>query len=81
MALIACLTKGFNSIDPDRYQQCKTLFKITDDLYKAQLKALKAKAKKPALSDSFAEYEAARAKFTKLQNDYANSKTVRKLLR
>jgi hypothetical protein len=81
MAIVACLTKGFNSMDAETYQQCKILFKVTDEMYKAQLKALKAKAKNPALSETIGEYEASRAKYVKLHNDYVNSKMPWKLIR
>ncbi len=81
MAIVACMTKGFNTIDPETYRQCKTLFKAVDSMYKMQLKELKAQAKNPALVSSIGEYEASRAKFVKLHNDYVNSKMPWKLIR
>ena len=80
MAIIACMTKGFNSIDPKQYQQCKTLFKAADSIYKMQKKEMKKKAKNPALSSSISEYEASRAKFVKLHNTYVDSKLPWKLI-
>ena len=81
MAIVACLTKGFNAMDAEKYQQCKTLFKITDEMYKMQIKELKAQAKNPAYSQTIGEYEASRAKFVKLHNEYVNSKMPWKLIR
>ena len=80
MALVACMTKGFNSIDPESYQQTKTLFKIIDKVYKQQLKEAKSKAHNPAFSQSIAEYESSRAKYVQLHNNYVNVKTPWSLL-
>ena len=74
MALVACITKGFNSIDPENYQQSKTLFKVIDKIYKQQLKEMKSKSRNPALSESIADYEASRAKYVQLHNNYVNTK-------
>jgi hypothetical protein len=81
MAMVACLTKGFNSMDAEKYQQCKTLFKITDEIYKKQLKELKAQSKNPAYSATIGEYEASRAKYVKLHNDYVGRKLPWNLIR
>ena len=80
MAIVACMTKGFNSMEAETYQQCKTLFKITDKMYKAQLKEAKAKANNPELCATIGEYEASRAKFVKLHNEYVNSKMPWKII-
>jgi len=74
LALIACLTKGFNRMDPDKATYCKALIKSVDKMYKQQKKELKRKIKNPALSNSFDDYESARARFDKLQSDYTIGK-------
>jgi hypothetical protein len=68
-------------IDVEKYQQCKTLFKITDEIYKKQLKELKAQSKNPAYSATIGEYEASRAKYVKLHNEYVGRKLPWNLIR
>ena len=81
MAIVACLTKGFNSMDPEKYRQCKALFKATDEVYKKQLKAMKKQASDPAYSATISEYEACRAKYVKLHNAYVGKKSPWSLIR
>ena len=81
MAIVACLTKGFNFIDAEKYHQSKTLFKMADEIYKKQLKELKSQSKNPAYSAAIGEYEASRAKYVKLHNEYVGSKLPWNLLR
>lgn len=81
MAIVACLTKGFNLMDPEKYRQCKALFKATDEVYKKQLKAMKKQASDPAYSATISEYEACRAKYVKLHNAYVGKKSPWSLIR
>ena len=39
MAIVACVTKGFNTMDADEYRQSKVHFKMVDSLYKQRLKS------------------------------------------
>ena len=80
MAIVACLTKGFNIMDAEKYSQCKNLFKITDKMYKQQLKELKKQASKPELSESMEDYKESRAKYIKLRNQYRNTKLAWKII-
>ena len=74
LALVACLTRGFNSMDSDRTAYCKALMKSVEKMYKQQKKDLKKKLKNPGRSDSFSDYESVRAKYEKLQSDYTMGK-------
>ena len=80
MALVACMTKGFNIMDGEKYSQCKKRFKATDKKYKHQLKVLKAQSSDPTLSDSMADYKESRKKYLKLRNEYRNTKLAWKLI-
>ncbi len=80
MGLIACLTKGFRQMDDVNYQQCKRLFKIVDKTYKQRLKALRAQAKNPVLSDSIQSYQMSREQYVALRNEYLQTKKIYKLL-
>lgn len=73
MGLLACITRGFNMMDAERYKQCRTLFKITEKMYKHHLKALKAQMD-PSLYDSVSDYKESRAKYKKCLNTYRNTK-------
>ena len=80
MAIIACMTKGFNIMDTEKYTQCKNLFKITDKMYKQQLKDLKQKAEDPSLSETIEEYKQYRVKYIRLRNQYRNTKLAWKIV-
>lgn len=80
MAIIACLTKGFNIMEAEKYAQCKNLFKISNKMYKQQLKELKQKAEDPSLSETIEEYKQYRSKYIKLRNQYRNTKMAWKIL-
>ena len=78
MAIIACLTKGFQDLDDRRYKECKRIFKITEKVYKRC-------RKNPSLTaDEFGEtgavdYEEYRQKYKKCRNEYRNTKLAWKL--
>ena len=80
MAVIACVTKGFNSMDAEQYQQSKVNFKIIDRVYKARLKELRAQMQEPVLSNSMEDYKISRAKYVTLRNEYLQTKMMYKLL-
>ena len=70
LALIACLTKGFNVMDENKAVYCKSLIKSVDKMYKQQKKALKRQMKNADRSDPFGDYEALRARYDRLTKDY-----------
>lgn len=82
MAVIACVTKGFNTMDADQYQQSKVDFKVVDRMYKQRLKALRAemKQKHPVLSNSMEDYKVSRAKYVELRNQYLQTKMMYKIM-
>ena len=73
IGLVACITKGFNTLDPETYGRCKKLFKCTEKLYKRHLKVLKQQAD-PSLSESVTDYRESRDKYIKCRNEYRNTK-------
>lgn len=73
IGLVACITKGFNALDPETYGQCKKLFKCTEKLYKQHLKTLKRQAE-PSLNESVTDYRESRDKYIKCRNEYRNTK-------
>ena len=79
MGILACMTKGFNSIDAEKYQQCKKLFKFTERVYKQQLKVLK-KQMDPSLYESVNDYKDARVKYMKCRDEYRSTKLAWKLI-
>ena len=79
MGLVACITKGFNSLDAETYGQCKKLFKCTEKMYKHHLKTLKAQAV-PALTESVSDYQDSRDKYIKCRNEYRNTKLAWKVV-
>lgn len=74
LALIACLTKGFNRMDSDKEAYCKVLIKSVDKMYKQQKKDLKRQMKNASARDPFEDYDSLRAKYDKLQKDYTGRK-------
>ena len=80
MAVIACVTKGFNTMDAEQYRQSKIDFKIVDRMYKARLKELRTQMKSPVLSNSMEDYKISRARYVALRNEYLQTKMMYKLL-
>ena len=79
MAVIACITKGFNMMDNEQYRQSKIHFKIVDGLYKQRLKELCAQMKNPLLFNSMEDYKISRARYVDLRNQYLQTKTMYKI--
>ena len=79
MGVVACITKGFNSLDAETYARCKNLFKMTEKMYKQHLKTLKSQTD-PSLYESVSDYKESRAKYKKCLNQYRNTKLAWKLL-
>ena len=75
MSLVACITNGFQFMDAEKYKQCKLLYKITEKMYKQQLKMLK-KETDTKLYESVSDYKDMRAKYKKCRNDYRNTKLL-----
>lgn len=73
IGLVACLTKGFNTLDAETYKKCKVLFKTTEKMYKVHLKTLKAQMD-PALYESVSDYKKSRARYKVCRNQYRNTK-------
>ncbi|MBE6585864.1 MAG: hypothetical protein E7645_04965 [Ruminococcaceae bacterium] len=77
MSIVACITKGFNMMDAEKYKQCETLFKVTEAMYKRHLKTLK-EQNDAKLYDSVTDYKESRVKYKKCRNEYRNAKLARK---
>ena len=75
MGIVACITNGFQTMDAEKYHQCKRLFKVTEKMYKQQLKILK-KQSDTKLYESVSDYKDWRAKYKKCRNDYRNTKLI-----
>lgn len=73
MSIVACITRGFNMMDAEKYKQCKTLFKVTERMYKQHLKTLKRQSD-AKLYESVNDYKESRAKYKKCRNEYRNTK-------
>ena len=79
MGLVACMTKGFNTLDAETYKKCKILFKTTEKMYKMHLKTLKEKMD-PSLYESVNDYQESRAKYKACRNQFRNTKMAWKAL-
>lgn len=75
MGVVACITSGFQFVDDEKYKQCKLLFKVTEKIYKQQMKQLKRQSN-PKLYESTSDYKDLRAKYKKCRNDYRNTKLI-----
>jgi hypothetical protein len=80
-AILACMTHGFNFMDENKYKSSKALFKVTEKMYKQQVKNLKKNGFNAALSESVKEYESCRGKYIKVQHDYINGNMSFRLVR
>ena len=79
MAMIACITHGFQLIDAEKYKQSKIIFKVTEKIYKAQMKELKKQAN-TKLYESVSDYQENRALYQKCRNHYRNTKMAWKIV-
>ena len=75
MCVVACITNGFQMMDADKYKQCKILFKVTEKIYKQQMKMLKQQTDSK-LYESVNDYADLRTKYKKCRNDYRNTKLM-----
>ena len=75
MSVVACITNGFQMMDAEKYKQCKILFKVTEKIYKQQMKMLKQQTNSK-LYESVNDYADLRAKYKKCRNDYRNTKLM-----
>ena len=76
MAVIACITKGFNMMDSEQYRQSKIYFKIVDGIYKQRLKEMREQMKNPLFSNSMEDYKISRARYVELRNQYLQTKVM-----
>ena len=79
IGIVACITGGFQTMDSEKYKQCKVLFKITEKIYKQKLKELK-KQSNSKLYESVSDYKELRSKYIKCRNDYRNTKLIWKIV-
>ena len=79
VALLASITSGFHYITAETYKECKTVYKLTQKLYKVMLRQLK---KKPdaKMTEEAEEYKKHRASYQKCRNDYLGTKIMWKAL-
>ena len=79
VALLASVTNGFHHITAQTYKECKTIYKLTQKLYKIMLRELK---KKPDAqkTEEAEEYRKHRASYQKCRNDYLGTKMMWKAL-
>ena len=80
MANIACITRGFQMIDDEKYKECKIMFSMADKVYKARLKVLKRECKHPVLPNALQEYSDLRDQYLALRNKYLETKIIIKIL-
>lgn len=79
MAVLACITHGFQYITAETYKECKVTYKLTEKLYKANLRMLK---QKPDLKtqEQIEDYKQNRALYKKCRNNYRNTKVAWKIV-
>lgn len=78
MALLASITHGFHYITEENYKECKTLYKLTQRLYKCLLRELETDPD-PKKTENSEEYKKNRALYKKCLNDYRNKKLAWKI--
>ncbi|MBE6589781.1 MAG: hypothetical protein E7643_06340 [Ruminococcaceae bacterium] len=78
MSVLACVTHGFHYITEENYKECKTLYKLTEKMYKILLRELKQTPDTGTL-ESTEDYKKNRALYRKCINDYRNTKLAWKL--
>ncbi len=76
MALVACMTQGFHAMDAEKYKECKMIFKATEKIYKAHLKALERAMREFPKAEDIAVYEEHRALYKKCRDEYRNTKLL-----
>lgn len=78
MALLAAVTHGFHYITEENFKECKTLYKLTEKLYKGLLRELK-KNFDPKKTESTEDYKKNRTLYKKCLNEYRSKKLAWKL--
>ena len=78
MALLACITNGFHYMTAETYKECKSIYKLSQKLYKCTLRSLKEKPDVKT-TEQISEYENNRALYKKCRNDYRNTKVAWKI--
>lgn len=74
MAIVACITHGFRDMDNEIYKQTKLIFKVTEKMYKAHLKAIK-RMGHGQIKD-VEQYEEYRVMYKNRRNEYRNTKLM-----
>lgn len=77
MALIACFTCGFRDMNNEIYKECKTIFKLTERLYKQHCKLMKKSG--GGNIRNVERYEEYRSMYKACRNDYRNTKIAWKI--
>ena len=80
MAIVACLTNGFNRMDREKYRQCKSRFKVADKMYHRRLKLMETQIANSKLADSIEDYQMSRTKYVQLRNEYLQTKMIWKMV-
>ncbi|MBQ2987634.1 MAG: hypothetical protein IJD59_00855 [Clostridia bacterium] len=78
MAIIACITRGFQIMDEDIYQRCTQRFRIAEDIYKGLMNMQIKTAKDPLISKDLEVYEQLRSNYNHLRAAYLAVKTTKK---
>ena len=78
MALLASVTHGYHYITEENLKECKTLYKLTERLYKGLLRELK-KELDPKKAENAEEYKKNRILYKKCMNEYRNKKLAWKV--
>lgn len=77
MAIVACITDGFRDMDSEKYKQTKRIFKVTEKMYKAHLRALKQLG--CGQIEDVEHYEEYRSLYKNCRNEYRNTKLMWKI--
>lgn len=73
MGVLACITHGFHYITAENYKECKTVYKLTEKLYKVMVREMK-QTPSAKLTEQSEEYKQDRKLYKKCRNDYRNTK-------
>lgn len=69
MCIIACLTNGYHMMDKEQYVESKAIFKVTEKVYKRQLKMMKLNMTEEGIK-KLGEYEQERHQYIQCRNEY-----------
>lgn len=79
MAIVACVTDGYNTMNKEKYKRCKAIFKVTEKCYKMENRALK-ESYNEAVKNRLVEYEEFRNMYKQCRSEYRNTKIYWKIL-